>query len=208
MTTKLYDTAVQLLKLHAGKKDAIGPFISAVKGDKAMMTDLAGEYLDRVLSDIRRGDAVKEEAAEMAGTARGKRGPHRRAKLPTAAQKMAEIRNASLTFLDTRKLRDGRPIGDIPLWELPNIASGAAGKSVTFLQRGLEDAVDAIACHRLSLFVQPSTAETRVRDAIKPAVVEKIYAESRVAAAQRIADASARTARELLASETTTQIGA
>lgn len=207
MTTALYDTAVKLLKLHAGKQNAIAPFIAAVKGDKNLLADLAGEYLDRTLSDIRRGEATEREMAEKGGIARGKQGPHRRAKLPTAAQKIAEVRNATLTFLDTRKLRDGRPIGDIPLWELPQIASSAAGKSVTFLTRGLEDAVDAIACHRLSQYAQPSSAETRVRDAIKPAIVEKIYAESRVAAAQRIADASARTARELLA-ETATQIGA
>lgn len=199
--TTLYETAVQIIREKNGNiAKATEPFVHSLITQN-LIKDLAIDYLNRVAADIRAGERAQAQTP-AADHARGKTGPNRRAKLPSKAQKAANIRNvvaSALTFLDERKLRDGRAIGDVPLYELPRLAAGAAGKSVTFLSRGLEDAVDAIACHELSLLAQPTKADMTVRDAYKPAVVEEIYAHAKIKAAQRIADASARTARELLA---------
>lgn len=203
--SKLYDTAIELLKSNVGDLDAALPkFVTTVRGDRAMLDELCRGYLERVLADIRHGEAAKAKAEQS----RGKEGPHRRGRakakpagMPTASQKEAAIHMATkvaVSILDKHRLRDGRAIGDVLLVELPKLALGAANKSVTFLNRGMEDAVDAILCQKLAAHVQPTGSDQRVRDAVKPAVVEKLHAEAQIVAAQRIADAAARTARELL----------
>jgi hypothetical protein len=204
--SKLYDTAINLLKENKADLDtAMLKFVAAVRSNGVLLNELCRDYLERAMADIRHGEQEKPVAS------RGKTGPHRRGraapkpKLPTEAQKKGAIRAAvaeATTFLDTKRLRDGRAIGDVLLVELPRLALGAANKSVTFLSRGMEDAADAILCQKLAQHVQPSSSDAKVRDAIKPEVVEKLHAEAQLMAAQRIADAAARTARELLGSET------
>src|SRR5262252_8594347 len=189
MTTTIYDIAVEILREENGNlAAALQRFRPKIKGD--LHRELCEQYLEKVLADIRAGERAKAAAEDRA---RGKEGPNRRtAKVPTADQKSAALRVMTETpesFLDARRLRDGRVIGDVPLHELPRIAAEASSKAVTFLRRGLEDAVDAIACARLADRARPTSNETRVRDAFKPGIVEQIFAESRLEAVQRMQEA-------------------
>ena len=202
MMSKLYDAAVTLLKKHAGDILTCAPkFAAAVRADKAMQNDLCADYLGRVLADIRHGETVKVKADASRSNGPRQRRKSTKTGLPTAAQKRGAIRMATAaatSFLDTKRLRDGRLIGDVRFAELPKLSHGAAYKSVEFLSRGLEDAADAIFCQMLSLHVQPTNSDQRIRDAVKAPVAEKMFAKAMAVAAQRIAEASARTARDLL----------
>lgn len=190
----LREVGIKLLNEHNGVKGALDPFVVAVKGDKLLLQSLAQDYLGRLAQTL-----IKKP--EQNG-ARGKKGPQRKHRqLPTSAEKSAALRGASATaisFLDQRKLRDGRLIGDIPLWELSRLARTAAHKGADFLRRGLEDWTDAIACEILARYAQPSNQDTRVRDTMKGKQVEEIYARARKLAAEKIAEESERCAQGVM----------
>lgn len=133
-------------------------------------------------------------------------GPHRRRPdqrvLPTAEQKRGALMADRIFAADVfqRKLRGGRVLGDVQVGELRKMAEAARETMKDHIQRGYEDAVDAIACVNLEQQCDvASDPFAKVRDVIKPTVATKIYEQAQIRAAKALRDTSAKLTRKLIA---------
>jgi hypothetical protein len=195
MSEKLKEVArVLLAKVKGGIDQAVPLFTAAVLKDRGLLDDLAAAYLSTVvLPRPKDKPSRRREGAH--------RRPNRRL-VPTQEQKSAARRvvraEASLTIWN-RKLRGGRTLGDLHVNELRAYAEDAANTATSFLNRGFDDAWEAIALTMLNNHCVAADPFASVKDTVKTATATDIFESARICAAEQIRDASARTARELLA---------
>lgn len=194
----LYETAVAILKEANGVLDKARPkFIAALK-DKDLLAEIATAYLERVLADIRAGERAQPKENAARG---GKRGPHRRPKFMTDAQKAGNLRaveTVAASFLETQRIRGGRVWGEVRWHELPSMRYASFYQGAKFLNRGLADWADAVMAEQLLNYAVPPSSDSEVRDVIKSPEAAKMYSAAAIEAARRIARASEAAAREAL----------
>lgn len=197
----LYETAVAILKETNGVMDKARPKLVAALKDKKLLDELATAYLERVLADIRAGERAAEKDQPSRG---GKRGPHRRPKFMTDAQKAGNLRaveTIAASFLETQRLRGGRVWGEVSWHELHDLRYQAGHQGARFLRRGHADWTDAVMAGKLLAHAIPPSPDAKVRDVVKSPDAAKMYTESRIEAASLIARASERAVRVLLPDE-------
>jgi hypothetical protein len=204
---KLYMTAADILRAHqVDVAKALPAFVKEL-GDAALLSALATNYLDRVAADMRHGARTKTAAieAEKAETAtapgqtkneaqrmaagghpskdivvhaRGREGPKRR-KMPTEAQRQAEITAAQRTTLfDTWRVRGGHKIGNLYVHELRTRALESVRTGFGFVVRGKDDLVDGVSFQLIALHVQASDPMARVRDVVSEKTLKQIQARA------------------------------
>lgn len=98
-----------------------------------------------------------------------------------------------------RKLRGGRTIGEIRIYELRALAQASAEATIGFLTRGQPDAVDMIACTMLAGYCVAADPHAKVKDTIKASIVTDVFNRAEITAAKTMQDVSAKLAHELLA---------
>jgi hypothetical protein len=193
----LYETAVAILKEANGVLDKARPKMIAALKDKNLLAEIATAYLERVLADIRAGERAPKEAIARGG----KRGPHRRPKFMTDAQKAGNLRaieSVAASFLETQRIRGGRVWGEVRWHELPSMRYSSFYQGAKFLNRGLADWADAVMAEQLLDYAVPPSSDSEVRDVIKSPDAARMYSAASIEAARRIARASEAAAREAL----------
>jgi hypothetical protein len=141
---------------------------------------------------------AKETPAEI--KARRKTGTHRKPSgMPSSSQKASAV--AAMTELSlgvfNRKLRGGHPLRTIKVRELRAIVHDSGHAAGSFINRGYEDAVDAILCRKLADHCVTSDPDLTVPDIVKEEVAARYFQESKIEAARFIQNAAARIANDL-----------
>lgn len=150
-------------------------------------------------------------AAQLGGgkgpVGRRREGPKRRGSkvitgMPTAAQRAGAVaaRKVIASGIFARKIRGEGPIGRVQVHRLRAIAEAQASTSASFLQRGYDDAVEAIACMLLNDHCVAADPFAMVQDVIPAKKVSAAFEAAKVRAAEVIRDGSAKVARDLIAS--------
>ena len=181
-----------ILKTNASFVDAVRKFADRIADSDDLRLALAADYLKKLPRPERRKEI----------SARRRVGPHRkRSTTPTAAQKKAAVK-AEKIYVETifdHKIRGGRKLGDVRVNELRAIAENSANTSVSFFQRGYEDAVETFVALMLSRHCVAADPFAKVRDTIKASVVKAVLDKAKISAAELIRDRSAKVAADLIA---------
>lgn len=135
---RLYIAAMDALRAHHGDEaEALGQFVNAVLDDVALLRALARSYLEHRLQDHNqerrrtvsgdsrsRGQGLAEERPRSTAPAAHAAVTTAPTVLQTKVAASVKL-HLSETILDTFRLRDGRPIGDLPLAELPALRAAS-----------------------------------------------------------------------------------
>jgi hypothetical protein len=154
-------------------------------------------------SDAKPADTDAEKAPASKAKeikARRKDGTHRKPSgMPSSAQKASAV--AAMTELSigvfNRKLRGGHHLRTIKVRELRAIVYDSGHAAGSFINRGYEDAVDAILCRKLADHCVTSDPDLTVPDIVKEEIAARYFQESKIEAAKFIQNAAARIANDL-----------
>lgn len=145
--------------------------------------------------------------------ARRREGPHRSpksSKLPTKTQKEGAIRAAqSITMaIFDRKIRGGKKLGDVKMYEIRAISEKAADDMAFFLNRGFEDGVEAFGMTMLARHCVAADPDTKLRDLVKPVFAQKCFQEAAIKVAEFMANRSKTLKHDLIAAAQTLELPA
>jgi hypothetical protein len=200
---KLQATASTVLQASDNRKAAAAKLARTLMEDamRPLLVALCMDYLTRLPDPV---DAPKA-APQSQPASRRRQGRHQRTKTigtPTPQARAGAIAARTLVAdeIFRRRIRGEGPLGNIQINRLRAIAESQATTATSFLQRGYDDGVEAIACQILSDYCVAADPFAVVADAIPARVAKRAFADAKIKAAQVIADASTRTANDLIAS--------
>jgi hypothetical protein len=98
-----------------------------------------------------------------------------------------------------RRIRGVGRLGNIHVHELRAIAESQASTAASFLQRGYDDAVEAILCITLTQHCVAADPFAKVVDVIPDKIAEQALENAKLKAAEVIRDGSAKVAHDLIA---------
>lgn len=158
-------------------------FVKTVTADAPMLLALATFYLERV------GRAPPQPVS------RGKPGPHRRSKHEKAAA-LSRSHGALVHEIFARRLRGGKQIGIVRIYELPSLIQSAIDQGMEFTNRGFEDFVDAFALAGVFHFCSTRLAQhdpnATVQDIMKGNDLATLYDRASVEAAEAMREGTTR----------------
>jgi hypothetical protein len=156
------------------------------------------DYLERLPG------ASKARHKALKPIGRRREGRHRRRMIGTpSAQAKAGAAAAAKAIqheIFARRIRGAGVLGKIHVHELRAIAESQASTAASFLQRGYDDAVEAIACITLSGYCVAADPFAKVSDVIPAKVAVEAFEDAKLKAAEVIRDGSAKIAHDLIAS--------
>jgi len=135
---------------------------------------------------------------------RRRQGKHRRTAAvgtPSSRAKAGAVAAMKLATAEifNRKIRGAGRLGNVRMHELRAIAESQARTAGDFLQRGYDDAVEAIACIALSEYCVAADPFAKVAEVIPAKVAAKAFEDAKLKAAEVIRDGSAKVAHDLIA---------
>jgi len=165
---RLYTLAAEVLRENNNDVSVALPLFAEQIKD-ALLTTLAGEYLNRVASDIRFQSRPKPvDVAKTPVIAQ-----HHK-KMPTPAQRRAEIEvGQSTTLFDTWKI-GGRKIGDLYVHELRELAAERVASGFATVVYGQQRIFNGAACQLITQHVVTCSPMQRVRDIITAETLKRI----------------------------------
>jgi hypothetical protein len=192
MKADLRTIAADLLRTHKTVAAAAAELVTMMMADDKLQLAVATEFL-RSLANTKSAPHVVRS--------RRRPGPHKSPKQPTAAQKAGALRAEKqyIASIFDHRLRGGQRLGQIRVHELRAIAEASASTATSFLTRGYEDAVEAIACTRMTQHCVAVDPFALVKDVIKATIAKDIFEQAKIDAAEVIRDGSAKLARDLIA---------
>jgi hypothetical protein len=200
MTTKLRTIADDMLRSSHGDANKAAPRLARAlleDANRAALIALCADYLAR----LPKAPAVRRKRPEPVG--RRREGKHRRqVGTPSAAAKAGAVTAMQAIHHEIfqRRVRGVGRLGNIHVHELRAIAESQATTAASFLQRGYDDAVEAIALTTLSGYCVAADPFAKVPDVIPAKVAVKAFEDAKIKAAEVIRDGSAKIASDLIAS--------
>jgi hypothetical protein len=202
---KLRDAAIEALRASNNSVNKAAPTLARALMDNAkrpLLIALVADYLSRLSSPS--SETKLPRIAHPKPAARRREGKHRRSSLlrtPTDAQKAGAIAagQAVAAEIFNRKIRGYGPLGKLRVHELRAIAENLANTAGDFLQRGYDDAVDAIAIRRLNDYCVAADPHGEVEKVIPLKIAVQYYNDARIKAVEVIRDGSAKVASDLIA---------
>jgi hypothetical protein len=193
---RLRAAAIEALEAAGGDVDKAAHKLDRALADKS---DLRIALLADYLRPLTKSPLKPQPPLELAS--RRRKGSHRRPIriAPTAAQKAGEmeaaVRREALVF--QRKVRGGKLLAEIRVRELRALVQESGHAAGSFVSRGYEDAVDAFLCRKLADHCVATDPDAIVIDIVNGAVATKMLKDAQRDAAQFIAEAAARIAKDL-----------
>lgn len=192
---ELRTLAEEALRLDAGNVKKTAPKLARQLADQAkhsLLVALVADYLARLTR------------FPVRPASRRRQGPHRRVAVvgtPSPRAKAGAIAAMKLATAEIfkRRIRGAGELGSIQMHELRAIAESQARTAGDFLQRGYDDAVEAIALVALSGYAVAADPFAKVVDVIPAKVAEQAFKDAKLKAAEVIRDGSARVAQDLIA---------
>jgi hypothetical protein len=211
MTTdleKLRAAADEALRLNDGNVSKAAPKLARTlmeNSKRPLLVALCADYLAQLPST----SSVPKRRKALKPAGRRRVGKHRRGAVvigtPSADEKagMIAATKAVAAAIFDRKIRGAGRLGNIHVHELRAIAESQASTAASFLQRGYDDAVEAIACIVLSGYCVAADPFAKVSDVIPATVAEQAFEDAKIKAAEVIRDGSAKVASDLIAAART-----
>lgn len=202
---KLRTVAIEALRLNDGNIKKAAPKLARKlleNASRPLLIALCANYLS-ALPKSEDAPAPKPTARKpVKAHSRRREGAHRRTGLPTSKQRAGAIAAKSIVAdeIFLRKIRGEGPLGSIQVNRLRAIAESQSMTAVSFLERGYDDAVEAIVCQTLSDYCVTADPFAKVVDVIPAKVAEKAFKDARIQAAEIIRDGSAKIAHDLVES--------
>ena len=185
--------AVAVLKKYPALEIAAKHFVTLIEKNEELRTTLALLYLREL---------------EPALHARRHRGANRRPKvtasnnrMPTQAQRDASLkaRSSIANAVFARKLRGGRMLGELHVRELRAMIQGQLETSMQFLNHSYVDLVDFVALQRIERHCGPADPDMLVSECIKGSIVEEIFKQAEIVAAEALRDGTEKFAEAVIA---------
>lgn len=186
--TKLAAAARAVLKANGNDVAKAAPkLLKTVAADPPMHAALVVFYLER----------VKRERPSPAS--RAKAGPHRTPNPRSSQDKAAALsrsHGALVHEVFARRLRGGKTVGVVRIYELPSLIQSAIDQGMEFTNRGFEDFVDAFALagvyHHCSTHLASHDPNATVRDVMKGNDLATLYDKASVEAAEAMREGTTR----------------
>ena len=191
--TKLEKLCEDLHTTHKTIADAVTALAAELKSN-AELRNLAALFV------LQRTKPSKPRSRRREGP---KQSPRSHRLLPTPAQKIANIRadKQIAAGIFSRKLRGGRLLGTIRVHELRAFAEESANNASSFLNRGFDDAVDAVAFGLMAKHCVAADPTALVPEIINERKASHFYEQAKRMAAEKISEHASRIARDLTSSE-------
>jgi hypothetical protein len=198
--------ATETLRLANGNiKRAAPKFAYALteNANRPLLIVLVADFLTRLPSSATTQSRA-QAAAPPKPIGRRRQGKHRRTAAigtPSVRAKAGAVAAMKLASAEifNRKIRGVGRLGNIHVHELRAIAESQAATAASFLQRGYDDAVEAIACITLTQHCVAADPFAKVVDVIPEKVAIKAFNDAKIKAAEVIRDGSAKVAHDLIA---------
>jgi hypothetical protein len=200
---KLRAAAQEALRSNDNNVKKTAPVFARVLIENArrpLLVALCVDYLSRLPSAPKAAPTAKQKPPKPIG--RRRQGKHRRpVGTPTPQQKAGAVAagKAVAHEIFVRRIRGAGLLGNIRIHELRAIAESQASTAASFLQRGYDDAVEAIACITLSGHCVAADPFAKVADVIPANVAVEAFEDAKLKAAEVIRDGSAKVAHDLIA---------
>jgi hypothetical protein len=190
--TKLAEAARAALKSNGNNIAKTAPkLLKTIAADPAMQLAMVTFYLER----MDRQRAKPTSRARPGPHRRSKSGPQRRSTSDKAAA-LTRSHGAFVHEIFTRRLRGGKQVGVVRIYELPSLIQSAIDQGMEFTNRGFEDFVDAFALAGVYHFCNARLAQhdpnATISDVIKGKDLSGIYDKASVDAAEAMREGSTR----------------
>jgi hypothetical protein len=198
--------AIEALRLANGNIKKVAAKFAHELTDNAnrqLLIALVADYLGRLPSSVTVQPRAKA-AVPPKPVGRRRQGKHRRTAAigtPSSRAKAGAVAAMKLASAEifNRKIRGVGRLGNIHVHELRAIAESQAATAASFLQRGYDDAVEAIACITLTQHCVAADPFAKVVDIIPEKIAIKAFDDAKLKAAEVIRDGSAKVAHDLIA---------
>jgi hypothetical protein len=205
-----------------GKSEGRGKYRKQQKTTRDLILELLKEYkndvnmvataltkqtgLDETLRRACILDYVTLVASDSANNKQSRRreGPHRRSPVRSAERKTATLearQKLAKRLIFDRQIRGGGRLGDLRMHELRALAQMNAQTATSFLMRGVDDAVEAVALIKLSQHTVSADPFARVEDVFKAEVVATFFEQASLDVVRQFRDTSANLANSLVGDE-------
>jgi hypothetical protein len=203
---KLNALATEALRLASGNVKKAAPKLAHELTENAkrpLLIALVADHLTRLPNSLTTQPRAKA-AAPPKPVGRRRQGKHRRTAAigtPSSRAKAGAVAAMKLASAEifNRKIRGVGRLGNIHIHELRAIAESQASTAASFLQRGYDDAVEAIACITLTQHCVAADPFAKVVDVIPEKIAIKAFDDAKLKAAEVIRDGSAKVAHDLIA---------